>query len=271
MIALFPDNWGLHLMVERIGRRFYWPRIHEQVEEYIGKAQNVVEANNCGYEGQGAFRKHRSQRTTNFTITPSDAFGSRPIMVISFRHPLISGLVLCTMFVLNPCLFRHDLNLRDEKLERRNSNYYHIIDDSFKICTLYYQSSFVRFRRMYLKTKAGFHPARTPKTKSNKRGCLSLVIPGHDPPLDITIFLDVTKNPGPSVPPLCNIQIQESFNYAKFIIYIILFGRYNNNNNNNPGYPYIIASALVGPQHSPGHKLIIIYNTGIITSTTHDL
>ena len=128
---------------------------------------------------------------------------------------VIPGLVLCTMFVLNPGLFGHDLNLQYEKLERRNWNHYHIVDDFFKICTLYYKSSFVRLSRAYLKTKAGFHPARTPKTKWSKRGCLSLVIPGHDLLLDITIFLGVAKNPGPSLPPLYNIHIQESFNYAK--------------------------------------------------------
>ena len=68
---------------------------------------------------------------------------------------------------------------------------------------------------MYLKTKARFHPARTPKKKWSKRGCLSLVIPGHDPPQDIPIFLDVAKNPGPSALPLYNMQIHESFNYAE--------------------------------------------------------
>lgn len=30
-----------------------------------------------------------------------------------------------------------------------------------------------------------------------KHGPISLVIPGHDPPLEITIFIDIAKNPGP--------------------------------------------------------------------------
>ena len=29
-----------------------------------------------------------------------------------------------------------------------------------------------------------------------KRGLTSLAVPGHDPPIDITIFVDVSVNPG---------------------------------------------------------------------------
>ena len=36
-----------------------------------------------------------------------------------------------------------------------------------------------------------------PLCKWRKHGPISLVIPGHDPPLEITIFTDIAKNPGP--------------------------------------------------------------------------
>ena len=36
-----------------------------------------------------------------------------------------------------------------------------------------------------------------PLCKWSKHGPISLVIPGHDPPLEITIFMDIAKNPGP--------------------------------------------------------------------------
>ena len=38
-----------------------------------------------------------------------------------------------------------------------------------------------------------------PVTKWTKHGPISLHIPGHDPPLDITVFSDVSRNPGPQV------------------------------------------------------------------------
>ena len=38
-----------------------------------------------------------------------------------------------------------------------------------------------------------------PVTKWTKHGSTSLYIPGHDPPLDITVFSDVSRNPGPQV------------------------------------------------------------------------
>ena len=43
----------------------------------------------------------------------------------------------------------------------------------------------------------GFARSRFPATKSSKHGLTSLLIPGHDPPVDITIFIDVPKNPDP--------------------------------------------------------------------------
>ena len=46
--------------------------------------------------------------------------------------------------------------------------------------------------------KHGFHPSRTTMQKHTKQGFVSLVIPGHDPPLDITVYVDISTNPGPA-------------------------------------------------------------------------
>ena len=42
----------------------------------------------------------------------------------------------------------------------------------------------------------GFCPTRKPLTKWSKHGQTCFVIPGHDPPLDITVFMDVLTNNG---------------------------------------------------------------------------
>ena len=38
---------------------------------------------------------------------------------------------------------------------------------------------------------------KLPLVKWTKHGLTSLVVPGHDPPLDITVYQDISKNPGP--------------------------------------------------------------------------
>ena len=43
----------------------------------------------------------------------------------------------------------------------------------------------------------GFCRTRVSLSKWTKHGYLSLLIPGHDPPLDLTVYKDVLKNPGP--------------------------------------------------------------------------
>ena len=44
----------------------------------------------------------------------------------------------------------------------------------------------------------GFYSSKVALLKWSKRGQTSLVIPGHDPPLDITVFMDSSVNPGPN-------------------------------------------------------------------------
>ena len=45
--------------------------------------------------------------------------------------------------------------------------------------------------------RVGFHRTKLSLTKWTRRGQTSLVVAGHDPPLDITIFMDISPNPGP--------------------------------------------------------------------------
>lgn len=42
----------------------------------------------------------------------------------------------------------------------------------------------------------GFHHTKTAITKWLKHGSICLVAPGHDPPLDLTISMDISINPG---------------------------------------------------------------------------
>lgn len=46
-------------------------------------------------------------------------------------------------------------------------------------------------------TVHGYYKSRFAASKWSKHGLTSLHIPGHDPPLDITVSMDVSSNPGP--------------------------------------------------------------------------
>ena len=45
----------------------------------------------------------------------------------------------------------------------------------------------------------GYFKSRLAASKWAKLGQVSLYVPGHDPPLHITMFLDVESNPGPVI------------------------------------------------------------------------
>ena len=45
----------------------------------------------------------------------------------------------------------------------------------------------------------GYHSSRIPRSLWSSRGYTSLLVPGHDPPQDIAIFMDVALNPGPNL------------------------------------------------------------------------
>ena len=47
--------------------------------------------------------------------------------------------------------------------------------------------------------RTGFNFSKFPLVKWSKHGQTTLVIPGHDPPHDITVFMDVAVNPGPRI------------------------------------------------------------------------
>ena len=42
------------------------------------------------------------------------------------------------------------------------------------------------------------HGSKWPSTKQTKHGQIVLLVPGHDPPIDITIFMDIQPQPGPN-------------------------------------------------------------------------
>ena len=48
-------------------------------------------------------------------------------------------------------------------------------------------------------TPSGFSASKFPAIKWTRRGQTTLLIPGHDPPTDITIYMDVLPNPGPAI------------------------------------------------------------------------
>ena len=57
-------------------------------------------------------------------------------------------------------------------------------------------ADFGRFLKFTL-TKSGYFKLRWAVSKWTKHGQTSLLIPGHDQPLDITIYSDIAINPGP--------------------------------------------------------------------------
>lgn len=50
-----------------------------------------------------------------------------------------------------------------------------------------------------IKCWAGFAKTKRASLKSSKHGLTTLVITGFDPPTDITIYIDVPLNPGPTL------------------------------------------------------------------------
>ena len=60
----------------------------------------------------------------------------------------------------------------------------------------------------------GFNSSNVPLVKWSKHGQTSLVIPGHDPPQDITIFMDISINPGPYSTGNGNDELHVNTNYS---------------------------------------------------------
>ena len=57
--------------------------------------------------------------------------------------------------------------------------------------------------------KSGFKTTSYSVSKWSKHGQTSLIVAGHDPPVDITIFVDVSRNPGP-VSSVSNLLLQDA-------------------------------------------------------------
>ena len=66
-------------------------------------------------------------------------------------------------------------------------------------CYGFHQETFVRFGGLFETTRTanGYFRSRRSIAKWSKHGQTSLLIAGHDQPVDITIYLDVSLNPGP--------------------------------------------------------------------------
>ena len=58
-------------------------------------------------------------------------------------------------------------------------------------------SSRLRAAKLKLVSSTGFNRTTRALCKPSKRALTSLAIPGHDPPFDLTIFVDISINPGP--------------------------------------------------------------------------
>lgn len=73
--------------------------------------------------------------------------------------------------------------------------------DSCASASVFFKFVFLPHRPLRLKSvkliSTGFKKSPSAITKYSKHGCTSLVIPGHDPPVDITISMDIELNPGP--------------------------------------------------------------------------
>ena len=66
--------------------------------------------------------------------------------------------------------------------------------------------------------RSGFTGCKTAITKWSKHGIINLLIPGHDPPVDLTIYVDIYRKPGPILSGLeSNIPQGQSQNGGKFI------------------------------------------------------
>lgn len=109
------------------------------------------------------------------------------VMAATFIRALLFRSVL--LFLLSSLAVQ---SYNGDNLSRPYRAYYYYRDFGrvyFVSCQLTIASSRV--------CSAGFCRTKFALVKWTKRGQTSMVIPGHDPPLDITVFMDILKNPGP--------------------------------------------------------------------------
>ena len=62
---------------------------------------------------------------------------------------------------------------------------------------LEFVSTCLKPARLNLARLLGFNRTSTPITRWTKHGQTTLAIPSHDPPIEITVFMDISINPGP--------------------------------------------------------------------------
>ena len=69
--------------------------------------------------------------------------------------------------------------------------------DSFATVNIHVWNLRILPRRLILATR-GYYRSNIPRCLWSSRGYTSLLVPGHDPPKDLTVFMDIALNPGPS-------------------------------------------------------------------------
>lgn len=98
-------------------------------------------------------------------------------------------LLICVVFIVNSnhgssCHVLHLLQLDSRVVIGYECNISHsLFGGKFKTITM---------------AKTGFNKMHLSISKWSKRGQTSLLIPGHGPPVDITIYVDISRNPGPN-------------------------------------------------------------------------
>ena len=107
--------------------------------------------------------------------------------------------IICKLFVLSL------LNLRDiyGKINTTASSKNLVITSNSLCYTNSNKTDFLKFFTSRVKAvkwnlaRSGFISCRTAVIKWSNHGIINLLIPGHDPPVVITMHVDIFRNPGP--------------------------------------------------------------------------
>ena len=93
-------------------------------------------------------------------------------------------------------VFLYIINLKGPQYDNRiscSSSF----GNNFQACYVVASSTRVSRQSSCLAT-TGLHRSRRALVEWTKHGCSSLLAPGHDLPLEITIYMDISSNPGPA-------------------------------------------------------------------------
>jgi len=112
----------------------------------------------------------------------------------SWRTRVFRLLCSCCFMAIYECV---EQIFNVPNMNRYGYDLFNVVEESST--TLYVHICGLRFspRRKNL-APHGYHSSRILGCLWSPRGYTILLVPGHDPPQDITIFMDVILNPGPS-------------------------------------------------------------------------